>query len=287
MNNSSKLRASLTKYFSLDELESLCFELDIDKDNVPGKDKGKDYFVTALLSYVQRRELIPRLLIVCCQTRPNANWEDVIREAVQPSEPQMSSISSPKSKWTITFLLLTAAAGIMIGIWVGFRWQQLFNLQAITPPTYTPYPTYTPQSKAMVQPTYTPYPTYTSYPTYTPQSKTIAQPTYTPYPTYTPVPSPWLKLVAPEDNATFVGSSRAAVTLRWDWLAGVEDVESFDILAKLDNGDWFALRGGAQPNQRSLQMNFQELSGTLYWKVVAKVGLVTHTSEVRKIQCSP
>ena len=48
-----------------------------------------------------------------------------------------------------------------------------------TPPTYTPYPTYTPVPTD--PPTYTPYPTYTPEPT--------KQPTYTPYPTNTPYPT--------------------------------------------------------------------------------------------------
>ena len=130
-------------------------------------------------------------------------------------------------------------------------------------------------------------PTYTPYPTYTPQSKSIAQPTYTPYPTYTPVPNPWLKLIAPADGAIFAGSNRTAVTLSWDWLPGAGNVDSFDVLMKPENGDWFILWGGAVPNQRNSTANYQELSGVFFWKVTARVGSTTHTSEVRKIQFKP
>ena len=114
---SFQLRANLTEYFSLDELESLCFDVGIDKDNIPGKAKGKDYFITELLSYVQRRELIPRLLIVCCQTRPKANWEDVITEALQPPEPHVlpprtSFIKRLVGMWKIALSLILVAMGI-------------------------------------------------------------------------------------------------------------------------------------------------------------------------------
>ena len=61
----SNLQANLTKYFSPDELELLCFNAGIDKDNIPGKDKGKDYFVAALLTYIQRRGRILPLLVQC------------------------------------------------------------------------------------------------------------------------------------------------------------------------------------------------------------------------------
>jgi len=87
MNNLPKLRANLTEYFSVDELELLCFDLGIDKGKIPGKDKGKDYFVSELLSYMQRRDMIPRLLIACCQNRPNVRWEDTFKEALRPPEP--------------------------------------------------------------------------------------------------------------------------------------------------------------------------------------------------------
>jgi hypothetical protein len=57
------------------------------------------------------------------------------------------------------------------------------QIPAITDPTYTPYPTYTPLAAL---PTYTPYPTYTPLAPISP----ISTPTPTPFPTATGTPTP-------------------------------------------------------------------------------------------------
>lgn len=86
MSNLRRLRTELRKCYSLDELQILCFDLDIDSDSVPGRDRGIDWFVTEFLDYVQRRGMIPELLVLCCQQRPHENWGSVFREVMQLRE---------------------------------------------------------------------------------------------------------------------------------------------------------------------------------------------------------
>ena len=68
--------------------------------------------------------------------------------------------------------------------------RETINLLSTPPPTYTRYPTPTPQLTYTPYPTATPRPTYTRYPTPTPQLTYTPYPTATPRPTYTRYPTP-------------------------------------------------------------------------------------------------
>lgn len=68
----SRLRDLLTTYFSESELRDLCFDLDIDYDNLPGyvkKDKARE-----LIQYSQRRGRLPELTRQISQLRPHVSW---------------------------------------------------------------------------------------------------------------------------------------------------------------------------------------------------------------------
>ena len=75
-----KLRENINRFFSLDEIESLCFDLGVDFENIGGTSKpGK---VLELIQYMERRGRLEELAGACAKARekdmPNANWGGII-----------------------------------------------------------------------------------------------------------------------------------------------------------------------------------------------------------------
>ncbi len=70
--NISRLRRGLIEYFNEDELESLCFDLQVDHESLPGETKaGK---ARELIRYLGRRGRLRELEDMVHQLRPNVNW---------------------------------------------------------------------------------------------------------------------------------------------------------------------------------------------------------------------
>lgn len=68
------LRLKLTQYFSDDELRTLCVDLEVDYESLPGQ--GKEGKARELIAHLQRRDLLPGLIAKCGQQRPNVSWDD-------------------------------------------------------------------------------------------------------------------------------------------------------------------------------------------------------------------
>ncbi len=70
--NKISLRENMNRYFSLDEIESLCFDLGVDFENIGGSSKpGK---VLELIQYMERRGRLDELAGACAKSRPNVDW---------------------------------------------------------------------------------------------------------------------------------------------------------------------------------------------------------------------
>lgn len=70
--NKISLRENMNRYFSLDEIESLCFDLGVDFENIGGNSKpGK---VLELIQYMERRGRLEELAGACAKLRPNVDW---------------------------------------------------------------------------------------------------------------------------------------------------------------------------------------------------------------------
>jgi hypothetical protein len=67
-----KLRDGLAAHFNESELRDLCFELDVDYEDLPGE--GKTAKARELVAYHERRGLIPKLAEICRHLRPNVQW---------------------------------------------------------------------------------------------------------------------------------------------------------------------------------------------------------------------
>ena len=70
--NRSNLRNNIAKSFNLEELKSICFDLNIDFNNLTGETfTGK---IESLIQYLERRERIDELVDLCSTERDNIDW---------------------------------------------------------------------------------------------------------------------------------------------------------------------------------------------------------------------
>lgn len=67
-----KFRKLLVDYFSIPELNNLCFDLGIDSENL--KSQVKDDFVISLLRHVERNNRMDELIKLCEKDKPNLDW---------------------------------------------------------------------------------------------------------------------------------------------------------------------------------------------------------------------
>ncbi len=67
--NSKKLNGIIDNHFNLEELKELCFNLNIDYDNLSGE--TKKIKISELIKYLNRRSNLKKLIELIQTTRPN------------------------------------------------------------------------------------------------------------------------------------------------------------------------------------------------------------------------
>ncbi|MBK7920012.1 MAG: hypothetical protein IPJ94_27900 [Chloroflexi bacterium] len=77
----SYLRNSIELCFSKEELQALCFDLNVDYDNLRGETKSLK--ISELISHLERRELLNTLVRICSELRPNRHWGSTPRTLLQ------------------------------------------------------------------------------------------------------------------------------------------------------------------------------------------------------------
>ncbi|MCP4426616.1 MAG: hypothetical protein GY803_19150, partial [Chloroflexi bacterium] len=70
--NRSKLRGQLNTHFTISELRDLCYDLDIDHENVPGQTKQE--IARELVTYCENRGWLGKLITQCKKLRPGVHW---------------------------------------------------------------------------------------------------------------------------------------------------------------------------------------------------------------------
>ncbi len=79
----TQLHSNLMKGFNLSELQSLCFELGVEFEELPGGVKSSK--VREFIAYMERRQRLEELLRLCEQKRPHLQWRETKpRQIEQP-----------------------------------------------------------------------------------------------------------------------------------------------------------------------------------------------------------
>ena len=69
------LKQILIERFNMEELESLCFDIDVDFEVLSGENKEKK--VIELVKYVKRRNELDKLIDAAKTERPSAAWDEL------------------------------------------------------------------------------------------------------------------------------------------------------------------------------------------------------------------
>ena len=69
------LRRQMDQHFNLDEIQLLCFDLDIDYEHLAGKTKPK--IIHELILMVSRTDRLPDLLELLAEERPTVPWPEL------------------------------------------------------------------------------------------------------------------------------------------------------------------------------------------------------------------
>jgi len=92
-----RLREILTRYFDAGELRTLCFDLGVDYDSLPGE--GKASKARELVAYLERHSRLPELVEMGKQQRPDVPWVDTPEAAREaPFSPQSASPESLRAE---------------------------------------------------------------------------------------------------------------------------------------------------------------------------------------------
>jgi hypothetical protein len=75
-----RLRRILVEYFDEDELETLCFDLRVDFEDLEGENKTQK--TISLITHMARLEQVDQLIQQCSELRPNVPWSE-LRTAAQ------------------------------------------------------------------------------------------------------------------------------------------------------------------------------------------------------------
>ena len=92
---STKLRHELDRRFDEQELRSLCFDLSVDYDNLPGA--GKVNKARELVAYLARRGRLSDLAKVGRRVRPDIDWDALI-EAPRVTTPASRHVPATRSR---------------------------------------------------------------------------------------------------------------------------------------------------------------------------------------------
>ena len=118
-----QLRQVLETRFNRQELRTLCFDLDVDYDSLPGEGKGAK--ARELVAYLERRDLLPALIALVRQQRPDVVWAvdqgARLHELLKSTSPDFAFVDRENelyllklerlAAWQSPYMLLNAPAG--------------------------------------------------------------------------------------------------------------------------------------------------------------------------------
>lgn len=122
-----QLRRVLVQYFSEEELQTFCYDLRVDYENLPGENKRQK--AVSLIIHLTRQGRVEELIDLCSQERPNVPWEDLRAAAAQnpllveeipdkpgQSTPQPEPAAAARPPLALTAVVLGVVALVLVGI---------------------------------------------------------------------------------------------------------------------------------------------------------------------------
>ena len=192
----AQFRQQISNSFDIEELKTLCFDLELDYDTISGE--NKDAKIRELIKLMQRKDRMPQLVLQLKKSRPNKNWEEILQ-----TNQVYDSITKRKPLIFILFIFLISIL-VVLGINYSLNQptsnQNLLLAASFEKPIVISSSSPTPD-KVSEQPTSTSTSTITPSPT---ASKT---PTPTVTPTASAMPAPHAKVVG--DSAFRLGPGEA------------------------------------------------------------------------------
>ncbi len=128
-----RLRRILVQYFSEEELQTICYDLRVDYDELPGDSKTQK--AVSLIIHLTRQDKVEQLITICSQERPNVPWDDLRAAAMQnpllveelPDQPGRATprpvpgsavrFSTPVMVVFLAVFVLVVAGGIGLAFW--------------------------------------------------------------------------------------------------------------------------------------------------------------------------
>ena len=97
----AQLRQQLDDSFSREELETLCFDMGVDYEDLVGAGGPKSALTRNLIAYLIRRDRLSDLVEKCSEVRPNVKWTEYELTGRKP-DPVVAE--QPQARYLRTFL---------------------------------------------------------------------------------------------------------------------------------------------------------------------------------------
>ncbi len=112
----AELRQAISQSFSMEELEILCADLGIDPESIPGRDSGKDYWITQIVAHFQRRDQMPALLAALKESRPDVAWgEPTSASSAEPWWDSLQSAELPAARGDVIVANISNSSTVAAG----------------------------------------------------------------------------------------------------------------------------------------------------------------------------
>ncbi|MBE2223102.1 MAG: NACHT domain-containing protein [Anaerolineae bacterium] len=110
--NSGPLRRQIAQSFTLDEIRTLCFDLDVDYDELRGETKSSR--IVSLVEYMQHRQRLDNLLLELRNQRPRSNWQNPLVLNDHDLRNRQNVLNNVKATWIDGYLKNTLSVELTL-----------------------------------------------------------------------------------------------------------------------------------------------------------------------------
>jgi len=112
--NLTELRRLITEHFSIEELRTLCFDLEIDYELVLVDGKSKETWVRELIRHVTREKRLDELIRHLHNKRPNVSWPELYLPDSSQNKPDVKNSKLVFLRFSIVIAIVVAVGWIVL-----------------------------------------------------------------------------------------------------------------------------------------------------------------------------